>query len=381
MKSKKNSIDSDTLFNKHNLFITNIKTQLDKLNTRLIELNNILNNSVLISINTNIKNDDLNNIFNKKIDINFNKCLTKTDIEKQIELIKIEIEQINNKKKDYYIKNANIIYEYNNNLLNYKSSNKNIFFNQNIKSKKDCLDEYNKLNNIKSDNSCLENNNIFCNDCKIYKKINEIESKLLCPNCGEVTDISIESDKPSIKDQPLELKQTGYDRTIHFKNWLSKIQGKETCEIHPDIYKMIEQELKLERITDLSNIDEKTIKRYLKKYKHLGYDKYYNHVVYIYMKISNICTINLSYEEEKQYLLLFDLIQEPYFLFKKNGENFGSLSHLITKFAELLGHTHIVSKMKILKEKSKVYKLDQIWKKCCEYNGGAERGWVFIPTY
>jgi len=353
MKKKMENID--TLANKHNEILTNLNKNIESISTLENEIKT-LENIILTEINI----IEINNINNK------------------IKELKSLIEKHKQSRQKYFLTSAPLIFDYNNNELNFRSKINNKI---NFKSKKDCFNEFLQLNDKNYNFKNLIEKNTFCEDCKIYKKLKESESKLICPECGIITDVIIESDKPSIKDPPPETRQYEYKKFGHFCNWLSKIQGKESCEIHPDVYEMIYREMKLERIYDFSHIDEKTIKRYLRKYIHLGYDKYYNHIIHIYMKISGICSISLTLEQEEHYKRLFLLVQEPYHIYKNDRLNFGSYSYLIYKFAQLLNHTNICKKMKLLKDKTKLHKLDIIWEKICIYLGGEEKGWKFIPTY
>jgi hypothetical protein len=358
MKIKKKIEAIDTLANKHKIILSELNTNHNKIKDLENDIAKYKN-----ELKTNIDIIIYNNLTNKIQD------LTK------------EIETYKTKRKTYFINSAPLIFDYNNSDLNFRKIKNNTNINIPIKTKKECFDEFLKLNDTNYNFKNLKENNVFCNDCKIYKKLKDSESKLICPICGEITDVIIENDKPSIKDPPPETRQYEYKKFGHFCNWLSKIQGKESCEIHPDVYIMIQNELKLERIYDYTLIDDKDIKRYLKKYIHLGYDKYFNHSIHIYMKISGICPIILTLEQEEIYKRLFLLIQEPYHLYKDSRPNFGSYSYLIYKLAQLMNHESLCKKMKLLKDKTKLHKLDMIWEKICAHNGGESKGWIFIPTY
>ena len=122
--------------------------------------------------------------------------------------------------------------------------NKNIFNENESLNKKDLYNIY--LNN--TDNEFVYNRfnskNEKCQNCFVEKIIYLSEGKQICPQCGDETEILIESDKPSYKDPPREITYFSYKRINHFNEWLAQFQAKETTEIPQEIYDNIIEELK-----------------------------------------------------------------------------------------------------------------------------------------
>jgi predicted RNA-binding Zn-ribbon protein involved in translation (DUF1610 family) len=345
----------------------------------LTELNNENNSYEEIMNELNKLENEYNNFVIK----DYNDIIKRNQLNDKILILKQRIDKIKQNKKNYFVKNADLIFNYNNNDLIYKPKTPNISKNN----KPIYSDKYLQLNdknyNFKNINNC----NYLCLVCNVSKILKKNESKIVCPNCGEINDIIIEGEKPSMNDPPPEPHNYKYVKYSHFCKWLSKIQGLDNCDIPEEVYTNIKKELKLERITDYSTITEKQIKRYLNKYKNLGYAKYNDNIVQIYINLlcGNINTknapISLTLKQETEFKYLFLLIQEPYNLFKKEDENFRSYSLLIYKFAELYGYTDICNKLKLLKDKQKINKFDIQWKQILEYLGGKKKGFEFIPTY
>lgn len=394
----KNSLVT-TLNIKHNEIINEMQLEEAKIpileaeKTRLQDENNEL-----------IINDSY--IYNKKYIANI----------EEINIIEKTLAQIKKMRLDYYIKNAGIIFEYNetdkaisftkNTPINNCFKNKNSEINGNTqivipqlpqpigmasvpvismpsKSKAELLKIY--LANNDPDyvipSGINTNPNIFCNICNINRELNEHEAKLICRNCGESIQIILESDKPISKDYPTETRHYEYKKFNHFCYWLAKIQGKESCDIPEEVIETIRKAIKKDKI-GISGIDDSIIKDYLKRYKNIGYDKYYNHTIYILMKITGIPPITLTLEQEKEYKMMFIIIQELWLLYKPDDRsNFGSYSYIIYKFAQLRGDKYIMRKMKLLKCKEKLHELDIIWKSICKHLGGEEKGWKFMHTY
>lgn len=253
-----------------------------------------------------------------------------------------------------------------------------------IKTKADCLKQF--LSNVDPDyvtaNECHITEDNYCEQCQCFRVSKNNEAKMVCPKCGSEISVIMDSDKPSLKDPPPETRHYEYKRYNHFCDWLAKIQGKESSEVPDEVINTIWVEIKRERIKDLAQLDEETIRRYLKKHADKKYDKYFNHVTQILFKINGIPPLSLTPEQEREYKMMFLMIQEPYEKHcPETRSNFSSYSYIIYKFSQLLGNRHIMERMRLLKSKDKLYALDVIWRKICNDLGGSEKGWKFIPSY
>ena len=118
----------------------------------------------------------------------------------------------------------------------------------------------------------------YCKTCHNHKIFIESESILLCNKCGVQEYVLMNQNKPSYKDPPREYTFFAYKRINHFNEWLSQFQAKESTYIPDQIIEDLHKEIKKEKITDISKINTKRIRRFLKK---LGYNKYYEHIPHI----------------------------------------------------------------------------------------------------
>ena len=50
------------------------------------------------------------------------------------------------------------------------------------------------------------------------------------------------------------------------------------------------------------------------------------------------------------------------------------------KFCQILGYNEFLPKLKLYKDRLKLYEHDKIWKKICEHLGGENAGWKFIKS-
>ena len=71
-----------------------------------------------------------------------------------------------------------------------------------------------------------------------------INNNKVCPKCGTLEKLLVDSDKPSYKEPPREISYFAYKRINHFNEWLAQFQAKETTEIPQELYDQILIEIK-----------------------------------------------------------------------------------------------------------------------------------------
>lgn len=218
----------------------------------------------------------------------------------------------------------------------------------------------------------------YCSKCGTYRELVSNEALLICPNpnCGEQVETLMESDKPSYRDPPHENMFFAYKRINHFKEQLAHFQAKETTKIPQEIYDIILVEFKKEKKKDLATLTRSLVKRYLQKYTHLGYNKYYENINQIICHLNGIQPFSIRPEIEEKMCMMFQMIQEPFERHCPHDRtNFLSYSYVIYKFCQLLGYVEFLPYFGLLKSKDKLRQQDKIWKKIC-----LELGWKFYPS-
>lgn len=232
-------------------------------------------------------------------------------------------------------------------------------------------------------NESIVNDENYCSNCNRFRTLNPDYGVLVCEECASQVTASGMHEKPTAKDyHPTDSRYYEYKRFAYFCNYLNNLQGKESRQVPPDVLNAVMVEIRREkkenRVEELTDAD---IRRYLKKYKNLKYNRLYDHTTQILFKVTNITPILLTPEMEQNFKILFIQIQEPFELYKGERLNFSTISFIVFKFCQLLGYTQFQNKLKLHKNPQLLYKLDMIWKKICTHLGGDETGWTFQKSY
>ena len=216
-------------------------------------------------------------------------------------------------------------------------------------------------NYIKKNN--LEKSFLLCEKCNEERIIIKDEGYIVCNKCGHVTNIYLESNKPSFKNPPPEISYFAYKRINHFNEILAQFQGKESTEIPQEVYDKLIIEIKKERIQNMARLNDKKIKEYLKKLK---LNKYYEHIPHIINRLCGLPPPVLSPEIEEKLRLMFKEIQIPFRqVCPSNRKNFLSYYYVLHKFVELLDINALKSSFPLLKSREKLHEQDKIWKQIC----------------
>lgn len=309
-----------------------------------------------------------------------------------------QIKSLKTKKKEYFLDNSEFIFEYFENKQNISKCVPDTSVPSSGKSK--LVDAFFKINTPVSDvtettNIEKNNNNIFqkylsnidesfldinsfirpadiCRSCFKGELIPlDDEGVLICNSCSTNVQYLIENEKPSYKEPPKEVCFYAYKKINHFKEILAQFQGKETTQIPVEVIENLKQQIKKERI-ELSSMTYYKTKDLLKK---LGYNKYYEHINFIKNKLGIKPPI-ISQELEETLCNFFMEIQYPYAKHCPDYRvNFLHYYYVLYKLFELLGESHYLIEIPMLKDREKLIEQDIIWKKICE-----ELDWEFIAT-
>lgn len=232
-----------------------------------------------------------------------------------------------------------------------------------------CFNEYSHI-----DCEITKNTNIceHCGDNNL--EIDHRHNLLVCCNCG-VTDTILTSDVEwSLYETHEPVQVFNYKRKNHFKEWLIHLQAKENTNIPDDLINKIYLEMKKERITDIDKLTYDKIKLYMSKH---NYNKYFEHIPYIYKMITNKRPIELDELLENKLYEMFDEIQIPFenhkHLLKNRTKNFLSYSFTIYKFCQLLGRTDLLKFFNLLKDREKIFRQEIVWKHICK-----DLNWEYI---
>jgi hypothetical protein len=270
---------------------------------------------------------------------------------------------------EYYSKKEEIVENTEITVLDFMNKNKN----KNGKKEDNLVNNYMRI----IDDTVIKENYIQdihnCPLCLGKLILKNVDSLLICEECGYTDSIIINSEKVSYKDPPRESSYFAYKRINHFNEWLAQFQAKETTDIPEEVYKGILKELKKNNFLKLEDISYKTMREILKKLK---YNKYYEHIPHIINIINGQKAPILTRQYEEQLRIMFKEIQTPFMAHcPENRKNFLSYSYVLHKFCELLELDHLLIYFPLLKSREKLQQQDIIWQKICR-----TLLWEYIPS-
>ena len=377
---KKKTIDRRTTIDaKHNTIIKKFKDekkQLPKLKKELQQINNQYKK---------LTKKSLKDFIDEEFEI-------KDNLEDKIEILENKIEKLEKSvdEKNYFLHTSELLFNYYDNSLGTRIVEDKSKVNKGNKTVMDWLNKnQSNTENIRRtvcDNYLSitdpnfvktfqkqESQSSICSRCDIEKTTHLSDGCMICTKCGEITNIVIDSDKPSYKDPPQEISYFAYKRINHFNEWLAQFQAKETTDIPQELYDQILLEIKKERIENMGDLKQSKVREILKKLKQ---NKYYEHVPHIINKINGLPPPIMSRETEEELRRMFKEIQIPFQKFcPKDRKNFLSYSYVLHKFVQLLDLDEYLDCFILLKSREKLHQQDLIWTQICNY-----LKWEFIPS-
>jgi hypothetical protein len=212
-----------------------------------------------------------------------------------------------------------------------------------------------------------------CPKCIVEMLLNNNTGILMCPKCGIMQNIIVDSDKPSFKEPPKEMTSFCYKRINHLNEFLAQFQAKETTDIPEDVYNEILMEIKKERIKNMALITPEKMRSLLKKIKK---NDYYEHIPYIINQLNGLPAPVIAPEIEDIIRGMFKAIQIPFEKYcPAKRKNFLSYSYIMYKFFELLELDEYLQCFQLLKSRTKLHQQDLIWKNICK-----DLNWQFIKS-
>tara|TARA_B100000214_G_scaffold333337_1_gene275340 strand:+ start:4386 stop:5471 length:1086 start_codon:yes stop_codon:yes gene_type:complete len=281
---------------------------------------------------------------------------------------------------DYYLDTSLLLNEYYDQKSEVVKENKEITVLDFMNKKKeepeqnnDIVNEYMSIIDDTILNTSSNKNIEQCPVCSGVLILKNIDSKLICEQCGFTQVIIINSEKVSYKDPPRESSYFAYKRINHFNEWLAQFQAKETTDIPEEVYKGILDELKKNKFINIKDLSYKNVREILKKLK---FNKYYEHIPHIINILNGQKAPILTRHYEEQLRMMFKEIQTPFMTHCPiERKNFLSYSYVLHKFCELLELDDLLVYFPLLKSREKLQQQDQIWEKIC---GSLQ--WEYIPS-
>ena len=308
---------------------------------------------------------------------------------RKVEALNDEIRRIESRsdEMDYILKTQNVVAKYmemlekedDGHLQRDTSGRINQFISKfdNIE-KQSLTEEYCKLvnNGLMINSSKLKFDDDICRHCGGETITHE--GFVSCTECGIVSDKSVHDFRVSYNDfQDTVMKVPfAYKRVNRFREILNTLQAKENTDIPEDVMNAIQKEIEKEQDIDISDINKKKIKYYLKR---LSLTQYYEHAPHILNKINGLPAVHIPTEVEEKFEEMFKDIQEPFEIVRvkvcPDRLSFLSYNYVFYKFCEVLDLHETKMHFTLLKSPEKLRAQDKIWKGIC-----AILGWEYIPS-
>lgn len=372
-KVKKNNINQyNNLSVIHNERIDKFKTDEDNLKEFKNEHNNLTEQINILQAKELKSLEDLNKI---------------AELKEQKDLLTDKIKNIENSETEmkYFFDTCDILSNYadiENQPIRSRISISDYFKHQpevpkenNVKSKKELLEEY--LEITKEDFVVKEKKNSFnfCEACNVDMVLKKQQGIYICTTCGitYALPVDVETTKSNnviIIETP---KYSVYQRKNHLKEWVAQIQAKESTDIPEEVYDTILVELNKLHFHNLAELNPTIIRKILKK---VGMSKYYENSFHIIYRLNGLQPPTFSRETEEKLLYYFKKIEEPFKLYKKKTrKNILRYSYILFKLCELLELDDFLHCFKLLKNRNKLMEQDIIWQQICNH-----LGWEYIPS-
>lgn len=213
-----------------------------------------------------------------------------------------------------------------------------------------------------------------CEQC--YEPFLRLDTRLdmlVCQHCGkehippERDFFSLASRHQVVARKPSSVNQ--YKRSVFFKLWLKRLQGKEFNHVTRENIEDVRSLLKKEGIRGLHYLAVK------KAMRQLGLTHLYRHTTYIMMNLRGVPLVHLTPNQETILIKLFMEIQQVFYDLPHCRVNMLSYPYLIKKFCELKHWTAMARVIPILKSYGRVVAMDFIWKEICRL-----KKWTFTAT-
>lgn len=201
-----------------------------------------------------------------------------------------------------------------------------------------------------------------CKNCNVQKVIHPNHSRSLCPGCKQSFPY-IEATPANIAyGDEVEHSSFNYDKGNHLREWINKIQAKESTIVSEEHLELVMQQLAENGFVDEKKIQKSDVQKALKQ---LGIQSLFDHLAQIHWKITGIPPVVVTPTQEEVFKYLFKAIQKPYekakAILDPTRKNFLSYSFCLYKFCQMMGYKDLMKCFPLLKGKEKLAKQNQIF--------------------
>lgn len=209
-----------------------------------------------------------------------------------------------------------------------------------------------------------------CPKCGEAMRVSTSEALLGCTQCGLTRAYvqSTASTRAYRDDGPPEFaggfSKYFYRRGNHMAGWIALVQGKESMQVPDDVYTLLIEQFRKERVGSADDITPKRVREVLKALK---LRKYYDNVAQITARLTGKPPPRLTPSQETECIAMFQSVEQVWAQHcPADRRNFLSYSYCLYKFCQLRGWDYLLTNFSLLKGRDKLQRQDAIWKKICQ---------------
>lgn len=194
-------------------------------------------------------------------------------------------------------------------------------------------------------------------------------STMSCPECGYTVAYLDTTSSSTAFEDVTQYSAYSYKRINHFVMWVTHAQGKEAHRVPDEILQAVMKELyETHGLRDPAQIKQPLVRSVLRKLK---LRKAYDHVAQVCARLSGVRPLRITPKIEEQLRNMF-LQMQPSFQrhAPKSRTNFLSYSFVLYRCFQILGLTHMLDGLSLLKGREKLEANDAIFRKIC-----IDQGW------
>ena len=209
-----------------------------------------------------------------------------------------------------------------------------------------------------------------CPKCGDAMRVSTAEALLGCTQCGLTRAYvqSTASTRAYRDDGPPEFaggfSKYFYRRGNHMAGWIALVQGKESMQVSDDVYDLLVEQFRKERVIHADDITPKRVREVLNSLK---LRKYYDNVAQITARLTGKPPPRLTPCQETECIAMFQSVEQVWAQHcPADRRNFLSYSYCLYKFCQLRGWDYLLTNFSLLKGRDKLQRQDAIWKKICQ---------------
>ena len=214
-----------------------------------------------------------------------------------------------------------------------------------------------------------------CPRCASHTKLLLCAAKSLmtCPTCGYAVTYLDATSSSTAFDDVVDYSQDSYKRINHYTRHIALCQGKEAHRVPDDILHTVMKDLYHRQ--GVRSADEITFLRVRESLRKLKLRKAYDHAVQVAGRLIGRPPPRVTPLQEEKLKAMF-LKMQPAFQrhAPSNRTNFLSYSYVLYRSFQILGLTHMIDSVCLLKGRDKLEANDAIWARMSE-----DLGWPVFP--